>query len=484
MLYLNATYLSNYRANAFISHEFQHLITFYQKNIINHIDDDTWLNEARSEYAATLLGYDNNYPDSNLEKRVGTFLGQPINSLTEWRNDTSDYGVANLFMQYMVEHYGTRFLTLITQNQSIGINSIDSALQALGVNKTFADVFSDWALANYLNNCGISPANSYCYLSSNISYDILHVNATATYNMGQGYLELATWMKDWSPRWYKIDAFGLQPKILQVNFEGFGITSGFKIPYIIDDSGVLKAYSLSVGADQKGSLLISNFGSQVRSIILIPINGYKKSGFTSNEPNTPFSFKLTTQAGQTIVYPNGSLLKAADDQRVYLIDSGMRRWISSADIFNARGLKWENIKVVSSADLSVYPEGKAVSWPDGILIKSNVAPSVYIISQGRKRGFSAAEIFTGLGYDWGNIKTISQQELDQYETGSMVDSLIHPDGTLLQFDDGPNIYLVSNGQKRLVPSIEIFLAKGYDFKNVVFVSAKIKSNYPYGQIIT
>jgi hypothetical protein len=297
-------------------------------------------------------------------------------------------------------------------------------------------------------------------------------------------LELATWIKDWSPRWYRIDASSVQPKVLQVNFEGFGATSGFKIPYMLDYGGALKAYSMSVGADQKSSLLISDFGSQVRSIILIPINTFKRNGFTGNDPNTPFSFKLLTQTGDAVIYQNGSLLKTADDSKVYLIDSGMRRWVSSAEIFNARGLKWENIEIVSGVDLSVYPEGKLVGWPDGILIKSNISPAVYVVSLGKKRLISSAEIFSGLGYKWQNLKIISQQEVDQYETGNTIISLAHPDGTLLQFDDGPNIYLISNGQKRLITSAEIFLAKGYDFKNVVFVSAKIKNNYPYGQIVT
>ncbi len=163
MLYLNATYLGTLRDKAFIAHEFQHLITFYQKDKLNNVDDDTWLNEARSEYAATLLGYDNQYSGSNLEKRVQTFLAQPSNSLTEWRNDTSDYGVANLFMQYLVEHYGTKILALMTQGSYVGINSVDAALQSLGANETFADVFSDWALASFANDCNLDSTKNYCY---------------------------------------------------------------------------------------------------------------------------------------------------------------------------------------------------------------------------------------------------------------------------------------------------------------------------------
>ena len=297
MLYLNATYLGTPRDKAFVAHEFQHLITFYQKDKLNNVDDDTWLNEARSEYAATLLGYDNQYSGSNLEKRVQTFLAQPSNSLTEWRNDISDYGVANLFMQYLVEHYGTKILTLMTQSSYVGINSIDLALNSLGANKTFADVFSDWALASFINACNLDSTQNYCYTNPNLLDGTLHVSPTAAYSLNQGYLELATWVKDWSPRWYEIDASGNQDKTLQISLEGFGATSNFRMPYITKENGQEKINFMSIGSDQKGSLLIPNFGQEVQAIILIPINTFKRSSFTDNDPNTPFSIKLSTQAG-------------------------------------------------------------------------------------------------------------------------------------------------------------------------------------------
>ncbi|MBI4708691.1 MAG: hypothetical protein HY764_00610, partial [Candidatus Portnoybacteria bacterium] len=59
MIYLGANYLSIPRAKGFLAHEFQHLITFYQKEKLRAVSEDIWLNEARSEYVSTLLGYDN-----------------------------------------------------------------------------------------------------------------------------------------------------------------------------------------------------------------------------------------------------------------------------------------------------------------------------------------------------------------------------------------------------------------------------------------
>src|SRR4030043_2159865 len=74
MIYLNSTYINDSRNKSFLAHEFQHVITYYQKNVRFNLDEEIWLNEARSEYASTLLGYDNSYQGSNLERRVNIFL--------------------------------------------------------------------------------------------------------------------------------------------------------------------------------------------------------------------------------------------------------------------------------------------------------------------------------------------------------------------------------------------------------------------------
>lgn len=482
MIYLNGAYVDNSRNASFIAHEFQHLITFYQKQKLHNIEEDIWLNEARSEYSSTLLGYDNIYSGSNLERRVKTFLSRPSDSLTEWRNELGDYGVVNLFMQYLVDHYGERILTLTTQSDKTGIASINYALAAMGYSETFDDVFIRWAIADYMNNCGLDSQKSYCYLNPNLTYNNFHVDATNNYTLGQGSLELATWVKDWSPRWYKIDSGSSQATPLQINFEGFGALGNFKVPYILrTENNLYEIHLITINFDQKGGLLFPDFGSRIKSIILMPINMFKKENFSSNESNTPFSLRLTTIVSRPNLYSDGTLVVAEQDSKVYLIEDGAKRWIASADIFLARGFKWGDIKRVLANDLVLYPEGKTINWPEGSLVKST-QPTVYIVSDENKRPFSSAEVFNGLGYNWKNIKIISQQELDQFQLGAPVNTLRHANGTLVRFSDSPNIYLIENGQKRWILSIEVFLARKYNFDWVVVANPSLRSQYPDGPV--
>ena len=127
MVYLNSQYIGEPNAKSFLAHEFMHLITVNQKNLKRNVNEEIWLNEARSEYAPTLLGYNDIYQNSYLEARVNSFLNKPSVSLTEWLNRKEDYGVVNLFTHYLVDHYGIKVLADSLKSDKIGIESINHA---------------------------------------------------------------------------------------------------------------------------------------------------------------------------------------------------------------------------------------------------------------------------------------------------------------------------------------------------------------------
>jgi len=125
MFYINTSALDNMqKLFTFLTHEFQHLITFNQKELLRDSEDDTWLNEMRSEYATHLLGYNDVYKGSNMERRVSGFLSDPYDSLTEWHNLPPDYGNIALFGLYIAEKYSPDVISDTLQNDLAGIKSI------------------------------------------------------------------------------------------------------------------------------------------------------------------------------------------------------------------------------------------------------------------------------------------------------------------------------------------------------------------------
>jgi len=441
MLYLNAKEYQSPQMRSFLAHEFQHLITFYQKDKANAVTEELFLNEGRSEYASTLVGYDDSFIGSNLESRIYDFLKQPSNSLTEWKNVPEDYGSVNIFMQYLVEHYGRLILSRMIFNTKVGIESIDDALSSLGVNKKFSDIFTDWAVALYLNDCTADDSKKYCFLNDNIRLKLI-VSPTSVYTLppsGVSATLVASMIKDWSPRWYKFTG-GSQN--LKLDFNG-NTAAKFSVPYIIaraNGKNEVKFFNL---INQQGTVYIPNFGSDVLSVTLVPLSKTKNKGFIENEPYYPFSFAATivsevpASSGEsstsapappindggintnTIInkpsYLDGSLIRARGDYKVYVVNGRYKRWIQNPYIFNSYShLKWENIIEVSAEERDWYED----SW----LVRAEGDFRVYeITSDGQKRWLNVtADIFSSSGRNWEAIFVINRQEGNYYKLGQNI----------------------------------------------------------------
>ncbi|KKS17941.1 MAG: hypothetical protein UU76_C0029G0007 [Parcubacteria group bacterium GW2011_GWC1_41_7] len=203
MVYLNAEYLDNSTLiKSFLAHEFVHLITFNEKTIKNGIEEETWLDEARAEYASTLLGYDDKYQGSILEKRVQYFLEKPNGPLTEWNNTKYDYGRISMFTHYLADHYGVGILRDSLNYSKAGIESINYALKKNGYNKKFIDIFGDWVVAVVINDCNYG--STYCYLNKNLKN--IYINPIINFLpvTGNSTLTMSDGAKAWSGNWYKI----------------------------------------------------------------------------------------------------------------------------------------------------------------------------------------------------------------------------------------------------------------------------------------
>jgi len=297
MVYLNSQYIGTKKAKAFLAHEFVHLITFNQKERLHGLVEDVWLNEARAEYAPTLLGYDQEYEKSNLQNRVKQFLNQPSDSLTEWKEEPADYGVTNLFIQYLVEQYGINILTDSLKIKKTGIASINAVLAENGFKENFADIFTNWAIAVLINDCQV--AEKYCYFNENL--EDLKIIPLVNYLpfVGDSTLSVVNTTKDWSANWHKfIGGRGT----LQFEFQAEKRVR-FKVPYVIEKAGgdfIIDI--LTLDKDGQAEINIQDFGSQNTSFTIIPIAQNKIANFSDREPSYSFSWKASSREKTVIPY--------------------------------------------------------------------------------------------------------------------------------------------------------------------------------------
>ena len=127
-----------------LTHELQHAVHWAADP-----DEESWLNEGLSELAVDAAGH--------WTPKIADYLRLPGTSLTQWPSGgqlrSPSYGGANLFLDYLAEHYGgDRLIAELVKEPTDGLESVDRVLERLGEDVTSLDVFRDWVVANYLND--------------------------------------------------------------------------------------------------------------------------------------------------------------------------------------------------------------------------------------------------------------------------------------------------------------------------------------------
>jgi hypothetical protein len=293
MVYLNADYIASSLAKSFLAHEFTHLITFNQKEKIHGVKEEVWLNEARAEYAPTLVGYDSEYEGSNLEKRVKIFLEEPSDPITEWLGEEADYGSLNLFTQYLVERYGIEILADSLKSENTGIKSLNYALEKNGFEEDFSQIFTNWTITVLANDCSLGE--KYCYQNENLK----NLQITPSINFlplrGKSTLGVNQTTKNWSGNWFKF--IGGKEGTLKIEFIG-NPENLFKVPYLSKNiSGEYSLDFFQLNEYQRGRILVSDFGTKIDSVTIIPTIQSKISGFLSPELAFPFFWEASTIVG-------------------------------------------------------------------------------------------------------------------------------------------------------------------------------------------
>jgi len=425
MIYLNAVFINNHRIKSFLAHEFQHMITWHYKNKLRNASDDIWLNEARSEYASTAIGYDDEYSISNLKARVENFKTNPVDSLTEWQNNIYDYSSVNLFAQYLVERFGKDIFKRMLDNNKIGIESINKALSDLYYNDTFESVFTDWTVTNYVN--GAAPDDKYKYQNPNLSYNNLHIPPKNNYELSANSTEnISGSIKDWSAEYYEFaiinQNYALSNRI-KISFNGQD-SGSFSVPIVISYSDKTKEIGeLQLNNEQDSTFYAYNAKKKISAVTVIPISHQKTSGFGNDIDKYSFSFSIKLAKGET--YKNGSLLKSMGNDKVYLIENGKKRWITTAEIFAVNGYKWKDLVIVTDFELNIFSDGENISNLNPVL-KSNDSllkgsgNEVYLIENGKKRWITTAKVFVSSGYKWENIIIVPNIELSLYSEGENI----------------------------------------------------------------
>lgn len=167
-------------------------------------------------------------------------------------------------------------------------------------------------------------------------------------------------------------------------------------------------------------------------------------------------------------FPGGLLIKGAGAPDVYLTTNGQKQPLSLS-AFLSNGFAWDHIQIVSDNEAAAMTTGQPVSIRTGTLVKGSTAP-VYVVEGAKKRFITSADIFNGLGLRWDRILTIPDAELAALSDGSPVDGTGgHTSGMLIKGPASPTVYYLDNGTKRSV-SYASFVGNAFRWEDVMTVS--------------
>ncbi len=248
-----------------LAHELVHLITLNKKDLRYGTKEDTWLNEARAEYAVTMLGY-NDGDDSYLDSRIDSFIERPHTSLTNWDNSNYNYGVVNAFVHYLVDHYGVRVLSNSLDSKKVGVESIEEVLKNSGYKEDFADIFTNWAIASYVNDCKID--SKYCFKNKKLAKVLIIPFANFLPFSGENTLYTGQTLSNYSAHWQRYAGGKGDLTIKFVNPS----SKKMIVPYVIKKtSGENIVQFINLNTNQEGEFTVSGIGSTVGYVTVIPV---------------------------------------------------------------------------------------------------------------------------------------------------------------------------------------------------------------------
>ena len=143
---------------ATLAHEFQHMVQWN-----NPGNETRALDEGLAQLAEVICGYPENHR---------SFRWNPKTQLNTWTDNAKEiynhYDVNYLFSLYLWERLGDDFIRALARHPGEGFNSINATLSELYYPFTVDDLFSDWIVANYLDDPRLADGR-YGYLNENLT---------------------------------------------------------------------------------------------------------------------------------------------------------------------------------------------------------------------------------------------------------------------------------------------------------------------------
>jgi hypothetical protein len=134
------------------------------------------------------------------------------------------------------------------------------------------------------------------------------------------------------------------------------------------------------------------------------------------------SFSSEWKRGSSVKFRDGTLIKGTEAAVSLVTNQGMRAWIKNEEVFLGLGYRWNQIHVISDSELSLYKRTDDIvstaTHGNGTLIKYANDSKVYVLEGDKKRWVASESAFASNGLSFSDIITIHDSEI--YPDGSVL----------------------------------------------------------------
>jgi len=266
--------------------------------------------------------------------------------------------------------------------------------------------------------------------------------------------------------------YNYTPHVYNGNYNFWNLWNRYFSRFLIDGSLVQAEGELGVWLIQNGEkrpflsrgALISRFDPEKTITI-------KKTDLDAYPTGAPIKFAQYS----IISSPQGDM---------YLLVDDTKRKITNLSVFKNLGFNPEEVEQASNEDIAYYKDGKPItdeeSYPSGALLQDPTNGGIYYVIDGTKAPL-IDPIFLKTKFKNRAIIKSTTEELSKFEK---IEPVKLDDGYLLKTDLNPSVYVISNGVKRSITSGKVFESLGYKWENIITVHPRVLAQFEFGEDIT
>ncbi len=157
---------------------------------------------------------------------------------------------------------------------------------------------------------------------------------------------------------------------------------------------------------------------------------------------------------------------------------------------DVKTVSFDTLDDIPNDQLGFMPWGPKFDPKYGALVKTVNDPAVYLLLGTEKYWITSEEVFEALGYKWDWIEDVDERVLDNYELGTEISYTDHhPNYTLIKYPNSPKVYRlepnpldVTKQVKRHIVDEKAFLSLGYRWDRIVEIG--VGEVYEEGEELT